>query len=109
MVGFPNGAFITDAPDAVASSHHVVECDGPLVAFLARLASLAGVVRFESKTMGPAVKHGCGTLVTGLACVGVLLIKFDLVGRVLARGEVAEAFGVGFIKVKLEVGPSLVG
>ena len=75
---------------------------------MARLASLAGVVGFESKTMGPAVKHGCGTLVTGLACIVVGLFKFDFVGRVLARGEVSKSFGVGFIEVDLKVGPGLV-
>ena len=101
VVGLPHGTFISDAPDAIASSHHVIEGGIRLVALLARLASLAGVVGFESKTMGPAVEHGCGTLVTRLAWVAVVLIKFDFVCRVLARGEVAKSLCVGFIEVKL--------
>ena len=84
VVGLPHRTFISDAPDAIASSHHVIEGGIHLVAFLSRLTSLAGVVVFESETMGPAVEHGCGILVTWLAGVAVRLFNFDFVGRVLA-------------------------
>ena len=84
MVGFPHGAFISDAPDSIAASHHVIEGGIRLVALLARLTSLAGVVGFESETVGPAVEHGGGVLVAWLACVAVSLFDFDFVGRVLA-------------------------
>ena len=86
MVGLPHGAFISDAPDAIASSHHDIVIEGGirLVALLARLTSLAGVVGFESETMGPAVEHGGGVLVAWLASVVVGLFGFDFVGRVLA-------------------------